>query len=283
MPGVFYCRAAIPPAPRPVSAKPVPPVKPPSIAAATLPDVKFVDVTKEAGIAFVHANGASGAKLLPETMGSGAAFFDYDKDGDQDLLLVNSDFWPKDHTGARPTQALYRNDGKGHVEDVSQAVGLDKTFFGMGVAVGDYDNDGDPDLYFTTLYGGRLFRNDGGKFTDVTAEANAQAGESWLTSAAFFDMENDGDLDLLPGLLYRLVDGDRPEPGLPAHRDRQGSSLRAADGVQRLVLRPLAERRRQVQRRQRAVRHPRLHARAQGPDGQDARGRALRYRRRRAR
>jgi hypothetical protein len=129
-------------------------------------------------------------------MGSGAAFFDYDNDGDQDLLLVNSNRWPGQESGFHPTQALYRNDGQGRFEDVTAATGLDQTFFGMGVAVGDYDNDGDPDLYLTALGGGHLFRNDAGRFVEVTRAANARASDGWLTSAAFFDMENDGDLDL---------------------------------------------------------------------------------------
>src|SRR4051794_17618658 len=158
-----------------VVAKPVAPVKPTAVRSETLPDVKFVNATKEAGLHFTHVSGATGEKLLPETMGSGVAFLDYDGDGDQDLFLVNSDRWPGAKGDAPPTQALYRNDGKGHFEDVSKAAGLDKTFYGQGVAVGDYDNDGDPDLYVTALGGGHLFRNDAGKFTDVTKEANAQA------------------------------------------------------------------------------------------------------------
>jgi hypothetical protein len=163
----------------------------------SLPDVKFVDITDAAGIKFVHTSGATGEKLLPETMGSGVAFLDYDGDGDPDIFFVNSAPWP-DAKGApsRPTQALYRNDGKGQFEDVTAAAGLDETFFGQGVAVGDYDHDGDPDLYVTALGGGYLFRNDGGKFVDVTAETNTHAADGWLTSAAFFDMDNDGDLDL---------------------------------------------------------------------------------------
>jgi hypothetical protein len=169
------------------------------VKAESLPTVRFVEITKEAGIQFIHTNGAAGEKLLPETMGSGVAFLDYDGDGDPDLLLVNSDHWPNRAKGPRPTQALYRNDGKGHFEDVTKSAGLDKTFFGMGVAVGDYDNDGDPDVYITALGGGHLFRNDKGTFTDVTAQANAHASDGWLTSAAFFDYDNDGDLDLFVG------------------------------------------------------------------------------------
>ncbi len=181
-----------------VIAKAVAPVKPAIVPVNTLPSVKFVDVTKDAGIHFQHVNGAAGEKLLPETMGSGVAFFDYDGDGDPDLLFVNSDYWPgKTEAGKpRPTQALYRNDGKGHFEDVTNEAGLAQTFFGMGVAIGDYDNDGDPDVYITALGGGHLYRNDKGKFVDVTKDANATASDGWLTSAAFFDMENDGDLDL---------------------------------------------------------------------------------------
>ena len=155
-----------------------------------------MDITESAGLKFVHVNGAEGEKLLPETMGSGVAFLDYDGDGDQDLLLVNSDFWPDKSKGSAPTQALYRNDGKGHFEDVTAEAGLDQTYFGMGVAVGDVDNDGDPDVYITALGGGHLYRNDGGKFVDITEAAKAKGSDGWLTSAAFFDMENDGDLDL---------------------------------------------------------------------------------------
>jgi hypothetical protein len=196
LPAVLAQSGCAPSTPSAVIAAPVAPKKTIAVKAETLPAVKFVDITNQAGIHFVHTNGATGEKLLPETMGSGAAFFDYDNDGDPDLLLVNSDVWPGKATGARPTQALYRNDGKGHFEDVTKAAGLDKTFFGMGVAIGDYDNDGDLDVYITALGGGHLFRNDGGKFTEVTAETNASASDGWLTSAAFFDMENDGDLDL---------------------------------------------------------------------------------------
>jgi len=190
------CAPATAPA---VVARPVAPAKPEAVSAGTIPRVRFVDVTKEAGIRFVHTNGATGSKLLPETMGSGVAFLDYDSDGDQDLLFVNSDDWPGHRKSPRPTQALYRNDGTGHFDDVTKEVGLDQSFFGMGVAVGDIDNDGDPDVYITAVGGGHLFRNDGGKFLDVTREANARASDGWLTSAAFFDMENDGDLDLFVG------------------------------------------------------------------------------------
>jgi hypothetical protein len=173
------------------------PVAPKEIKPGTIPSVKFVDITKEAGITFRHFNGAFGEKLLPETMGAGVAFLDYDGDGDQDLFFVNSSYWPGHEVKPAPTQALYRNDGKGHFEDVTKAAGLDKTFYGQGVAVGDYDNDGDADLYITAVGGGHLFRNDGnGHFEDVTESVNARGPNGWLTGAAFVDIENDGDLDL---------------------------------------------------------------------------------------
>jgi hypothetical protein len=182
---------------KPTVAAPVAPVRPVEVKAETLPAVKFVDITHEAGIRFRHYNGALGDKLLPETMGAGVAFLDYDQDGDQDLFFVNSSAWPNHEVKPAPTQALYRNDGKGHFEDVTKAAGLDKTFYGQGVAVGDYDNDGDPDLYVTAIGGGHLFRNDGkGHFEDVTEQANARGVNGWLTGAAFLDIDNDGDLDL---------------------------------------------------------------------------------------
>jgi hypothetical protein len=188
-----------PSAPAKVIAKPVAPVAPPKVQLEAFPNVKFTEITKESGIKFVHTNAAYGEKLLPETMGSGVAVIDYNGDEKPDLFFVNSDRWPDQKQAAgqpRPTQALYRNDGKGHFTDVTAEVGLDKTFFGMGVAVGDYDNDKDSDLYVTALGGGHLFRNDGGRFTDVTEECNARAANAWPTSAAFLDIENDGDLDL---------------------------------------------------------------------------------------
>ena len=182
------------PADKAVIAEPVAPVRPPEVKAETLPPVKFVDITTAAGIRFVHANGAFGDKLLPETMGAGVAFLDYDNDGDQDLLFVNSCPWPGHEAKTAPTQALYRNDGKGHFDDVTKQAGLDRTFYGQGVAVGDYDNDGDPDLYITAIGGGHLFRNDGkGHFDDATEAAHARGPNGWLTGAAFIDIDNDGD------------------------------------------------------------------------------------------
>ena len=175
-------------------------VKVREIPAVRIPRVPFTDVTAEAGIVFVHENGAYGDKLLPETMGGGCAFFDYDGDGHQDLLLVNSQRWPWD---ARPpgdpaTLALYRNDGSGRFADVTEAAGLNVPLYGMGVAAGDFDNDGHVDLFVTAVGEDRLFRNTGrGTFVDVTHAAGVGGGtDEWSTSCGWFDYDNDGDLDL---------------------------------------------------------------------------------------
>src|SRR5258708_4049227 len=164
-----------------------------------IPAARFTNVTAEAGITFVHNNGAYGDKLLPETMGAGVAFLDYDNDGDQDLLFINSCPWPEHESkeGQPPTQKLCRNDGNGHFQDVTREAGLDQSFYGQGVAVGDYDNDGDVDIYITAIGRGYLFRNDGkGHFEDVSDTAHAKGPNGWLTGAAFIDIDNDGDLDL---------------------------------------------------------------------------------------
>jgi hypothetical protein len=176
------------------------PVEPPRSLAESHPArpmVHFSDVTQASGITFSHENGASGEKLLPETMGAGVAFFDCDGDGDQDLLFVNSQRW-SGAAESKATMALYRNDGEGGFEDVTASAGLDVSFYGQGVATGDYDNDGRVDLFVSALGPNRLFRNlGGGRFEDVTDRAGV-AGEAqmWSTSAGFFDYDGDGDLDL---------------------------------------------------------------------------------------
>jgi enediyne biosynthesis protein E4 len=166
------------------------------------PAIPFADVTRQAGIRFVHDNGAYGEKLLPETMGSGVAFFDLDGDGDQDLLFVNSAPWafapPGSYRpGPAPIQALYENDGSGRFTDITRRAGLDLSFYGTGVAVGDYDGDGRPDLFLTAVGPNHLLHNVGGRFEEVTAKAGVAGREGeWSTGAAFFDYDNDGDLDL---------------------------------------------------------------------------------------
>lgn len=162
----------------------------------------FVDITSASGLKFLHRNGAYGDKLLPETMGGGCAFLDFDNDGDQDVLLVNSADWPGKPTSqlANKTMALFRNDGKGNFSDATNGSGLDVSFYGMGVACGDYDNDGWVDLFFSTVGINRLFRNEKGKFVDVTAAAGVGGVASqWSTAAAWLDYDNDGLLDLFVG------------------------------------------------------------------------------------
>lgn len=176
------------------------------VRSADPPAVTFTDITAAAGVDFVHYSGATGDKLLPESMGSGVAFMDLDDDGDPDLLFVNGADWP--HTESpqdpAPTLAFYRNDGTGQFTDATAEVGLDVSFYGQGVTVADYDADGLSDLFFTAVGANRLFRNVGGRYEDVT-EAAGVAGEAeeWSSGAAFFDADNDGDLDLFVGNYVR--------------------------------------------------------------------------------
>lgn len=164
----------------------------------TPPRVVFTDVTASAGLAFTHFNGAEGEKLLPETMGGGCAFLDFDADGDQDMLLVNSASWPWSKNPQPATPALFENDGSGKFRNVTRGSGLDVSLYGMGAAIGDYDNDGRVDLFLTALGGNRLFQNlSGGKFQDVTTAAGVGGSSTnWSTSSGFFDFDRDGDLDL---------------------------------------------------------------------------------------
>ncbi|MCH2133558.1 MAG: CRTAC1 family protein [Phycisphaerales bacterium] len=165
---------------------------------AVLPSVSFADITSGAGVDFQHESGAEGEKLLPETMGSGAAFLDYDNDGDQDLLLVNAMAWPHSSSGEPPsTMALYANDGRGQFQDVTAAVGLDHAFYGTGVAVGDIDADGRRDLFIGAVGGDRLYRNTPEGFVDITAAAGvAGDDDQWTSSPAMLDYDRDGDLDI---------------------------------------------------------------------------------------
>ncbi len=160
------------------------------------PGFRFTDVTTASGIQFQHNSGAFGGKFLPETMGSGCAFLDYDRDGWQDILLINGADWPS-HKRSRTTLRLYHNNGDGTFTDVTTHAGLDVELYGMGVAVGDYNNDGFPDIFITCVGQNRLFRNTGkGTFVDVTNAAGLGKREAFSTSALWFDYDRDGLLDL---------------------------------------------------------------------------------------
>jgi enediyne biosynthesis protein E4 len=162
--------------------------------AAAPSEITFTDVTAQAGIHFAHNAGRAGKRYLPETLGAGCAFFDFDGDGWSDILLINSKDWTP--RGRKSLPALYRNNGKGSFTDVTAGSGLDVEMYGMGVAIADYDNDGREDVYITALEGDRLFHNEGnGKFRNVTKSAGIQ-NASFGTSAAWLDYDRDGKLDL---------------------------------------------------------------------------------------
>lgn len=162
------------------------------------PSIRFTDVTAAAGIHFTHNAGRTGKKWLPETMGSGVAFFDADGDGKLDILLLNGSDWiPR--PGHRTTAALYRNNGNGTFSDITRGSGLDIEIHGMGVATGDYDNDGRDDLYVTAVGGDHLFHNEGaGKFRDMTRESGISNAQ-FSSSSAWLDYDKDGKLDLFVG------------------------------------------------------------------------------------
>jgi hypothetical protein len=166
------------------------------LVAATLPEpaVRFTDVTGASGIHFTHHAGKTGKKYLPETLGSGGAFFDADGDGWVDILLLNGKDWTPH--GKKYFSALFRNNRNGTFTDITAGSGLDIEMYAMGVAIADYDNDGRPDIYITALEGDRLFHNEGGgKFRDVTA-ASGIHNVSFGTSAAWLDYDRDGKADL---------------------------------------------------------------------------------------
>jgi hypothetical protein len=186
----------------------------PGAAGTAAPEVarplgfELVDIAERSGIAFRHVTGAFGDKLLPETMGSGAAFLDFDGDGKLDVFLVNSSWWPgREPSGPAPACALYRGRGDGTFEDVTAAAGAGISLYGMGAAVADHDGDGDDDIYVTGVFGNALLRNDGGVFRDVARQAGVAGGTwkdpdgkerpEWSTAAAWVDVDIDGDVDLV--------------------------------------------------------------------------------------
>ena len=181
-------------------------------------NIQFRDITSEAGIHFVHNNGAFGKKYLPETMGPGCAFIDYDNDGWPDIVLVNGENW-SGHAGPATSLQLYHNNHDGTFTDVTRKAGLAISRFGLGVAVGDYDNDGHDDLFVTALGQSHLFHNNGnGTFSDVTKAAGLWGPNEFSTGAAWVDYDRDGELDLvvanyvqwsIAGDLFCTLDGTR--------------------------------------------------------------------------
>ena len=157
---------------------------------------RLTEITERAGIDFRHNSGAYGSKLLPETLGAGCAFLDYDADGWPDILLINGMDWPR-HKRQRTTLHLYHNNRNSTFSDVTRKAGLDVEMYGMGVAVGDYNNDGFPDIFVTCVGQSRLFRNAGnGTFIDVTRSSGLGGRHAFSTSAMWFDFDRDGLLDL---------------------------------------------------------------------------------------
>src|SRR5438105_1834643 len=168
----------------------------PTRAAQKSAPVEFVDVTKSAGIEWGFNTLAPGNRYIIETMGGGGGFVDYNNDGLLDIYLVCYTQTPQARSNARPRDALYRNNGDGTFTDVTDKAGISNSMWGMGLAVGDYDNDGWPDLYVTGYGASKLYHNNrDGTFTDVTDKAGVN-NRQWGASAAFFDYDNDGYLDL---------------------------------------------------------------------------------------
>jgi enediyne biosynthesis protein E4 len=195
--------------------------------------VTFRDITAQAGIHFTHNNAAFGKKYLPETMGPGCAFIDYDNDGYPDILLVNGQGWPG-HQQKTTTLALYHNNHDGTFTDVARKAGLAVPMFGLGVAVGDFDNDGYDDIFVSALGQSHLFHNNGnGTFTDVTQAAGLWGPNEFSTSAAWVDYDHDGKLDLvvanyvqwsIEGDLFCTLDGKHKSYCTP--ESYKGSSAR---------------------------------------------------------
>jgi enediyne biosynthesis protein E4 len=181
---------------------------------------------KSAGIAFRHTDGSSGRRYIVETVASGLATFDFDGDGLIDIYFLNGAPTPGCRVDKPPRNALYRNDGDWHFTDVTDAAGVGDTGFGLGVAVGDYDNDGFPDLYVSNFGPHVLYRNNGdGTFSDVTQAAGVACGNNKMgAGACFLDMDGDGDLDLFCAHYVRLnyQDDDKRGPlvvgGFPHYR-----------------------------------------------------------------
>ena len=200
---------------------------------ASAQNAQFTNITQAAGIRFVHNSGATGKRYLPETLGAGVAFIDYDNDGWQDILFANGADWP-DAPKHASTLKLYHNNRNGTFTDVTQNSGLAISMYGMGIAVGDYDNDGYDDVFVTAVGQSRLFHNNGnGTFTDVTQKAGMGGVQEFSTSAAWVDYDRDGKLDLIVANyvqwspkqdIYCSIDGKRKSYCTP--ESYKGASIR---------------------------------------------------------
>ncbi len=194
--------------------------------------IKMTDITNESGIAFTHVTGAFGEKWMPETIGSGGGFFDYDGDGLSDIFLVNSKDWDSHPSGNKTaTSKLYRNLGNGKFEDVSDNAGISFSMYGMGCSFADFDADGDMDIYLTAVGDNKLLRNDSGKFTEVTQQYKTSGNDpladhpSWSTGAAWVDVDRDGWLDLFVANYVKWT----PETDIYITRDGKNKSYATPD------------------------------------------------------
>jgi len=203
--------------------------------AQSKPSIRFTDITQQAGIGYTHNNGAFGKKYLPETLGPGCAFIDYDNDGYPDVLIMNGEDFAGHAARGKTTLKLYHNNGNGTFTDVTAKSGLSAvSMYGMGAAVGDYDNDGYDDLFLTALGQSHLFHNNhNGTFTDVTKQAGMLGPNEFSTSAAWFDYDKDGKLDLVvanyvqwseKGDIYCTLDGSHKSYCTP--ESYKGASVR---------------------------------------------------------
>lgn len=199
-------------------------------------DIFFTDITQEAGLDFIHENGAFGKKWMPETIGSGGGFLDYNNDGWIDIFLVNSAEWPRDELASqKSTPKLYRNRGDATFEDVTDRAGLNFSIYGMGVTFADYDADGDTDIYMTAVGDNKLLQNNNGLFTDVTSQMQVSGnsnipGEApaWSTSTAWVDVDRDGWLDLFVANYVKWT----PETDIYTTRDGKTKSYATPDVYQ---------------------------------------------------
>lgn len=194
--------------------------------------IKMTDITNESGIIFTHVTGAFGEKWMPETVGSGGGFFDYDNDGLSDIFLVNSNDWEGHPSGNKTaTSKLYRNLGNGKFEDISDKAGISFSMYGMGCSFADFDSDGDMDIYLTAVGNNKLLRNDSGKFTDITQQYKTSGNDptaehpSWSTGAAWVDVDRDGWLDLFVANYVKWT----PETDIYITRDGKNKSYATPD------------------------------------------------------